>query len=180
MSGHHARPRSVLVRSAPAAEPSTAHGARHGRRERFTRRLRRRIFAYRDIEFLCTHIPGEPGTGTGANPGQECLLLVHIRKVVGQIHYRLCTTCGRGLITGVDIDAEFLSSGLPNRALSHLYSRHSGVTWRSAPALRTTPGLLRRIRVSGRPVGAARRHDGALCSACPPPVRGQDRAPAHR
>ncbi|WP_240805653.1 hypothetical protein [Streptomyces sp. A1547] len=120
------------------------------------RRLRRRILAYRDIEFLSTRIPGDPG------PGQECLLLVHGRKVVGQIHYRLCTTCGEGVITGVDIDEHFLSSGLPTRALAHLRSRHPGTTWRSTLTLRTTRNLLRRMRIPITPADIACVHARAL------------------
>ncbi|MEU9804116.1 hypothetical protein [Streptomyces sp. NPDC051000] len=146
MSGDHARATSALFRAthtpAPEAPP---RAARHGRSEGFGRRLRRRILAYRDIEFLSTRIPGEPG------PGQECLLLVHVRKVVGQVHYQLCTTCAEGVITGVDIDAHFLTSGLPTRALSHLHSRHPGTTWRSTLTGRTTRDLLRRMRIPTTP-----------------------------
>ncbi|MFJ6797330.1 hypothetical protein [Streptomyces sp. NPDC091268] len=140
MSGDHARPTSGLFR--PPLDPETPpHEARHGRHAGFTQRLRRRIVAYRDIEFLSTRIPGEPG------PGPECLLLVHVRKVVGQVHYRLCTTCKEGVITGVDLDERFLTSGLGTRALSHLRSRHQGITWRSTLTLRATRDLLRRMRI---------------------------------
>ncbi len=140
MSGEHARPTSVLFRSAPETVPPS-HGTRHGRRGGLGKRLRRRILAYRGIEFLSTHIPGDTG------PGQECLLLVHVRKVVGQIHYRICATCGEGVITGIDIDERFLSSGLGTRALSHLRSRHPGTAWTSTLSLRTTRDLLRRMLI---------------------------------
>lgn len=148
MSGDHARPTTGgLFRSAPAPGPARgpapeacpAHAAT--RRRAFGRRLRRRILAYRGIEFLTSHIPGEPG------PGEECLLLVHTRKVVGQVHYRLCDVCAEGVITGVDIDAPFRSTGLGTRALSHLRSRHPGIAWRSTLTLRTTRDLLRRMRI---------------------------------
>ncbi|MGW7459948.1 hypothetical protein [Streptomyces sp. NPDC054797] len=157
MSGDHARPTSALFRAAPApAHEAPPRAARHGRREGFARRLRRRILAYRDIEFLSTRIPGESG------PGQECLLLVHVRKVVGQVHYRLCTSCAEGVITGVDIDAHFLASGLPHRALSHLRSRHPGITWRSTLTGRTTRDLLRRMRIPTTCAGSACVHAPAV------------------
>ncbi|MEU9235536.1 hypothetical protein [Streptomyces subrutilus] len=140
MSGEHARPTSVLFRSAPETAPPP-HRTRHGRRGGLGKRLRRRFLAYRDIEFLSTHVPGDTG------PGQECLLLVHVRKVVGQVHYRICTACGEGVITGIDIDKLFLSSGLGTRALSHLQSRHPGTAWTSTLSLRTTRDLLRRMRI---------------------------------
>ncbi|WP_234321311.1 hypothetical protein [Streptomyces katrae] len=140
MSEDHARSTSTLFRSAPHPD-APPHAARHRRREGLGRRLRRKIRAYRDIEFLSTRIPGDP------SPGQECLLLVHVRKVVGQVHYQICTACGNGVITGVDIDEYFLSSGLGNRALAHLRSRHPGISWRSTLTLRTTRDLLRRMRI---------------------------------
>ncbi|MFD3514802.1 hypothetical protein [Streptomyces sp. NPDC058657] len=170
MSGAHARPTSVLFPSAPAAahgaplRGARLRGARHGRREGLGRRLRRRILTYRDIEFRSARIPSAPGPSPSPSPSpsQECLLLVHVRKVVGQIHYRLCTTCEEGVITGVAIDEHFLASGLSTRALSHLRSRHPGITWRSTLTLRTTRDLLRRMRIPTAPVGAACVHARAV------------------
>ncbi|MFI5806820.1 hypothetical protein [Streptomyces sp. NPDC051561] len=103
--------------------------------------MRRRLLAYRAIEFLPTHLPDGPG------PGEECLLLVHIRKVVGQVQYRICTDCTQGVITAVVIDEHFHSTGLGTRALSHLRSRHPELTWRSTLHQRTTRDLLRRMRI---------------------------------
>ncbi|MFD9357297.1 hypothetical protein [Streptomyces sp. NPDC060031] len=143
MSGFHARP--AVVRSAPETAASP-HAARHGRRGGFVKRLRLRILAYRDIEFLSSHIPGITD-GAGAGPQEECLLLVRVRKVVGQVHYQTCADCGEGVITGVDIDEPFHSSGLDTRALSHLRSRHPDITWRSTLTRRTTRGVLRRMRI---------------------------------
>ncbi|MEU9256706.1 N-acetyltransferase [Streptomyces sp. NPDC048270] len=80
--------------------------------------------------------------------------MVHVRKVVGQIHYRTCTTCGEGVITGIHIDHRLLPTGIGTRALSHLHSRHPGITWRSTLTLRTTPDLLRRMRIPVGTVGA--------------------------
>ncbi|MEU8473197.1 hypothetical protein AB0F30_35920, partial [Streptomyces sp. NPDC029006] len=85
MHGLHARPTSSsLIGQAPAAEtsPPGHNDAKHSRRGRRTGRLRRRVLAYRAIDFLSTHIPNGPG------PGDECLLLVHTRQVVGQVRYR--------------------------------------------------------------------------------------------
>ncbi|MEU0137180.1 hypothetical protein ABZ172_24605 [Streptomyces sp. NPDC006296] len=140
MSGDHARHPGVPVRSAPAPRKTPVAG-RHRRRAGLARRLRLRILAYRDIEFLSAHVPEDAG------PGEECLLLVHVRKVVGQIHYRICTACGEGVIRDVDIDARLHSAGIGTRALSHLRSRHPGITWRSTVTLRATRDLLRRMRV---------------------------------
>ncbi|WP_234323832.1 GNAT family N-acetyltransferase [Streptomyces sp. NRRL F-2580] len=78
---------------------------------------------------------------------RECLLLVHIRKVVGQVHYRICPECAEGVITGVALEERFRDTGLGTRALSHLSSRHPGVSWRSTLNLRATRDLLRRMRV---------------------------------
>ncbi|WP_167161900.1 hypothetical protein [Streptomyces sp. MBT27] len=115
------------------------------------RRLRRRLFAYRDIEFLSTHVPGAPGPCSSgprsAAPGEERLLLVHIRRVVGEIHYRTCGQCAAGMITGIDIDEDLHRTGLDTRALSHLRSRHPGISWHSTRALRTRRDLLRRMRI---------------------------------
>ncbi|OKJ45937.1 hypothetical protein AMK27_40150 [Streptomyces sp. CB02009] len=90
---------------------------------------------------MSTHIPGLSG------PGDECLLLVHVRQVVGQVHYRICTDCAQGVITALTLDERFLGSGLGTRALSHLRSRHPGLAWRSTLSMRTTRDLLRRMRI---------------------------------
>ena len=156
MSGEHARPTSALFRSRSGREAEPIpQGARHRRRRGFVRRLRRKLFAYRDIEFLSTHLPGDPG------PGEERLLLVHIRRVVGQVHYRTCSACAEGVITGIDIDDDLHSAGLGTRALSHLRSRHPGITWRSTQTLRpTTRDLLRRTLIP--PTDFACTHAGVM------------------
>lgn len=147
MPGEHARPTSTLFRSAPAPHAALpTPGGRHSRRETFAARLRRKLRAYREIEFLSSGGPGNPGTG------EECLLLVHVRKVVGEIHYRICSTCAESVITSLDIEEHFRAAGLGIRALCHLRSRHPGTTWRSTPRLRGTSDLLRRMRI---PVASA-------------------------
>ncbi len=147
MHGLHARPTSSsLIGQASTAEtsPPGNDGAKHSRRGRRTGRLRRRVLAYRAIDFVSTHIPDDPGA---SGPGDECLLLVHTRQVVGQVRYRVCTDCAQGVITAVVIDERFHSTGLGTRALSHLRSRHPGLTWRSTLSKRTTRDLLRRMRI---------------------------------
>ncbi|MDH6521707.1 hypothetical protein M2163_001302 [Streptomyces sp. SAI-135] len=143
MHGQHARPASssLFGQSTVGTAPPGHEGAKHSRRGRRTGRLRRRVLAYRAIDFLSTHIPDTPG------PGDECLLLVHTRQVVGQVRYRICTDCARAVINTVAIDERFHSTGLGTRALSHLRSRHPGLTWRSTLRKRTTRDLLRRMRI---------------------------------
>ncbi|WP_432148580.1 hypothetical protein [Streptomyces sp. bgisy029] len=104
-------------------------------------RLRRRLLVYRSIEFLSSRVSG------GTRPDEECLLLVHIRKVVGQVRYQLCDRCDQGVITDVTLEERFRSTGLGTRALSHLRSRHPGVRWRSTSNLRATRNLLRRMSI---------------------------------
>ncbi|MGW2787957.1 hypothetical protein ACWC3X_43465 [Streptomyces populi] len=145
MHGQHARPPTSSRVLGPARTAQTSppchSSAKHARRNRLTGRLRRRLLAYRAIDFLSTHIPDTSG------PGEECLLLIHIRQVVGQVHYRLCTDCAQGVITAVVIDERFHSTGLGTRALSHLRSRHPGLAWRSTLRKRTTRDLLSRMRI---------------------------------
>ncbi|GAA2621336.1 MULTISPECIES: hypothetical protein [Streptomyces] len=117
------------------------HRAKRSGWTNFTGRLRRRLLAYREVEFLSTRIPGDPGAG------EECLLLVHVRTIVGRVHYRMCPDCARAVITGIVIEERFLAAGLGTRALSHLRSRHPGITWGSTLSLRATRDLLRRMRI---------------------------------
>ncbi|MFF3674608.1 hypothetical protein ACFYYS_11540 [Streptomyces sp. NPDC002120] len=143
MHGQHARPTGKLFGPTPAAQaPPPGHGgAGHSRRRRISGRFHRRILAYRAVEFLSAHIPEASG------PGEECLLLVHVRQVVGQVHYRICRDCARGVITAVIIDQRFRNAGLGTRALSHLRSRHPRTAWRSTATRRTARDLLRLMRI---------------------------------
>ncbi|WP_254401558.1 N-acetyltransferase [Streptomyces sp. AC555_RSS877] len=79
--------------------------------------------------------------------GEECLLLVHIRKVVGRVTYRACEECAKGVITGVVLDEPFRDCGLGTRALSHLRSQYPGVTWSTTLDKRLTRDLLHRMRI---------------------------------
>ncbi|MER5963510.1 hypothetical protein [Streptomyces sp. NPDC002057] len=172
MHGQHARPASTLFGSAPSTRASLPGrtGPKHSRRGRSTGRFRRRILAYRAIEFLSTHLPDLSG------PGEECLLLIHIRQVVGEVHYRICSGCSQGVITAVVIDERFHSSGLGTRALLHLRSRHPGIAWSSVLNMRTTRDLLRRMRITAiAPASPTNQqgttpppHDGHPCTAALP------------
>ncbi|GGR76477.1 hypothetical protein GCM10010269_14580 [Streptomyces humidus] len=145
---------------------SGSQGRREGRHRRTTRRAgrwHRRLLAYRDVELLPSPAP--------AGAGEECLLLVHIRKVVGRVTYRACDECAEGVITDVVLDEPFRDCGLGTRALSHLRSRHPGVAWRTTLETRLTRGLLRRMRVPRAPVEGN-------CSHMRPASAGSDSAPA--
>lgn len=113
-------------------------------------RWHRRLLAYRDVELLpSTSLEGE---------GEECLLLVHIRKVVGRVTYRACDECAEGVITDVVLDEPFRDCGLGTRALSHLRSRHPDVTWRTTLDTRLTRDLLHRMRIPRAVVGGDCSH----------------------
>ncbi|MFE9847024.1 hypothetical protein [Streptomyces goshikiensis] len=141
MHGHHARPTSTLFRTPESRVAPPAGVGRHAGGGGILRRLRRRILAYRHVELLSSRIPGDTGTG------DEVLLLVHARKVVGEVHYRMCLTCAEAVIAAVDIDQRFLGTGLDTRALSYLRALHPGLTWHSTLNLRRSRDLLRRSRV---------------------------------
>ncbi|MGX5187791.1 hypothetical protein ACWKT5_34860 [Streptomyces avermitilis] len=156
MPALHARPTSNAFNPAPAGEtPVVGLGSgRHRRKARITGRLRLRMIAYRDVEFLSSRTPGDTGGG------EEYLLLVHVRKVVGRVDYRICTACAEAVVTGVVIEERFHDTGLGARALAHLRFRHPGMAWRSALGLPTTRDFKRRMRLP------AKGEDG-LCSHVP-------------
>lgn len=76
-----------------------------------------------------------------------CLLLVHVRKVVGRVTYRTCDLCAEGVVTGVVLDEPFRGCGLGTRALSHLRAQYPDLTWRTTLDNRFTRDLLRRMRI---------------------------------
>lgn len=131
-------------------------GASHGRAGRHRRagrrggRWHRRLLAYRGVELLPSSAP-EDAEG-------KCLLLVHIRKVVGRVSYRACDECAEGVITEVVLDEPFRDCGLGTRALSHLRSQYPGVTWRTTLENRLTRDLLRRMRIPKAAVGGNCTH----------------------
>ncbi|MFE8941778.1 MULTISPECIES: hypothetical protein [unclassified Streptomyces] len=154
MHGHHARPSSSTLFGSSSAPSSDRTAGRHSRPGRIATRLRRRFLVYGAVEFLSTHVPDDPG------PGEECLLLVHTRQVVGEVHYRMCARCARGVITDVTLDERFHGSGLGTRALSHLRARHPGTAWHSTLTLRATRDLLRRMRIPTTDPGPLCAHAG--------------------
>ncbi|MFF1544409.1 GNAT family N-acetyltransferase [Streptomyces sp. NPDC058291] len=154
MSNAHGRP------AHDGATQRRAEG-RHRRRGRRGGRWHRRLLAYRDVELLPSPAP------EGAD--EECLLLVHIRKVVGRVTYRACDECAEGVILDVVLDEPFRDCGLGTRALSHLRSRHPGLIWHTTVETRLTRGLLRRMRISN---AAAARNCTHMPAAFAAPVAG--------
>ncbi|MFF3203985.1 hypothetical protein [Streptomyces sp. NPDC002962] len=134
MSDAHGRP------GTREGAPTRRAEGRHRRTGRRGGRWHRRLLAYRDVELL-------PSSSLDGGAGEECLLLVHIRKVVGRVAYRACDECAEGVITEVVLDEPFRDCGLGTRALSHLRSRHPDVTWRTTLDTRLTRALLRRMRI---------------------------------
>ncbi|MFE7778679.1 hypothetical protein ACFU5O_33310 [Streptomyces sp. NPDC057445] len=120
---------------------------RHRRSGRLRGRRHRRLLAYREVEFMQSVAP--------EGNGGQCLLLVHIRRVVGQVRYQVCGQCAEGVITGVVIGEPFHDSGLGTRALSHLRARYPAITWRSTLEQRLTRDLLRRMRIRAARAGEA-------------------------
>ncbi len=93
MHGRHGRPTSTLFGPSPPVQTPPAE-QRGARHSRRGNIIGRLRRAYRAIEFP-----------------------------VGQVHYRTCSDCAQGVITALVIDEHFGSTGLGNRAPSHLRSR---------------------------------------------------------
>ncbi|MGV9944216.1 hypothetical protein [Streptomyces sp. NPDC003401] len=119
--------------------PRRRAGARHRRSGRRWGRWHRRLLAYRSVELLVSPAP--------ETVDEQCLLLVHIRKVIGRVTYRSCDECAQGVITHMALDESFRDSGLDTRALLHLKSQYPDVTWGTTLDKRVTRGLLRRMRI---------------------------------
>lgn len=128
--------------------PSVSAPGRHRRTGRRRGRWHRRVLAYRNVELMPSASPDTVGA--------ECLLLVHVRRVIGLVTYRACDECAEGVITDVVLDEPFRDCGLGTRALSHLRSLHPDVTWRTTLDARLTRALLRRMRIP--------RSTGGRCS----------------
>ncbi|WP_336323019.1 hypothetical protein [Streptomyces lavendofoliae] len=137
----------------PVASPPPAHlarrrpdpvrrRARHRRPSRPGNRWHRLVVAYRDIDFLAGPNPPDDDGG-----GVQDLLLVHVRKVVGRVTYRICAACATGTITAVEVDDPLVNSGLPTRAVAHLRSRYPDLAWTTTLQRRLTRDLFRRMRV---------------------------------
>ncbi|MGW1817511.1 hypothetical protein ACWCQM_28580 [Streptomyces sp. NPDC002125] len=137
--------------SAAGAVKTPAHHGREGRHRLPGHRRgawHRRVLAYRKVELV---------QSAGRSADDRCLLLVLVRKVVGQVEFRLCASCSEGVITEVSIENRFHGSGLGTRALSHLRARYPGVVWRTTLDRRVTRDLMRRMRV-------LRQAEGSRCS----------------
>jgi hypothetical protein len=145
----------------PVREDSVQRRAkgRHRRPGRRGGRWHRRLLAYRGVELL----PSSALEGAG----EECLLLVHIRKVIGRVTYHACDECAEGVITDVVLDEPFRDCGLGTRALCHLRSQYPGVTWRTTLETRLTRDLLHRMRIP-------KTAEGGTC----PHLRSTAEAPA--
>ncbi|WP_190329513.1 hypothetical protein [Streptomyces venezuelae] len=122
-----------LARVLPGQGP-----ARHTRARRRRGRLHRRLLAHRDVRIV--HSPG-PAART------DTLLLVHTRRVVGQLTYEVCEQCASGVITEVYVASPLQDSGLGTRAISHLRACYPGVAWRSRLTKRMTRDLAHRVRL---------------------------------
>ncbi|MFG3118006.1 N-acetyltransferase [Streptomyces sp. NPDC048197] len=77
----------------------------------------------------------------------QSLLLVYIRRVVGEVTYEVCELCASGLITQVRVASPLQDSGLGTRAVAHLRARYPDVTWRSCLTQRMTRDLAHRMRL---------------------------------
>ncbi|MFJ4839667.1 hypothetical protein [Streptomyces sp. NPDC088746] len=147
-------PHRAPLRGPDDVEHPTHHGG--GGRHRLRRHRKgdwhRRMLAYSEVELV-------QSTGWGAGDTQ-CLLLVHVRKVVGHVDFRLCASCAEAVITEVLIEKQFHRSGLGTRALSHLRARYPGVVWRTTLDRRGTRDLMRRMRVPRQAEGSRCSHTG--------------------
>lgn len=152
MPGHSDAMQGLRAFVTPTAAPSSARPAgpsretvrrraRHRRPSRPGSRWHRLVVAYRDIDLVSG--PRAPG----ADGGVQDLLLVHVRKVVGRVTFRVCPACATGTITAVEVDGSLVNTGLPTRALAHLRSRYPGLAWSTTLQRRLTRDLFRRMRV---------------------------------
>ncbi|MFD6432577.1 hypothetical protein [Streptomyces venezuelae] len=123
--------------------------ARHARSHRRRGRLRRRLLAYRHIEIL--HSPALEARA-------DSLLLVHSRRIVGHLTYRMCKRCASGVIVEIHVDAALQDSGLGTRAVSHLRTCYPDVKWRSCLAQRMTRDLAHRMRLPQSQTGQPCSH----------------------
>lgn len=158
MQGSYAQAKTGTPHGAPLRGPDDVeHPAHHGAggRHRLLGHRKgdwhRRMLAYSEVQLV------QSPWRDDANDTQ-CLLLVHVRKVVGHVDFRLCASCAEAVITDVLIEKQFLRSGLGTRALSHLRARYPGVVWRTTLDRRGTRDLMRRMRVPRQAEGIRCAH----------------------
>ncbi|MGW1992718.1 hypothetical protein [Embleya sp. NPDC001921] len=125
------------------AAATTRPTGRHRRARRRKGRLHRRLLAYREVDLVHSADP--------ARDGGACLLLVHRRRIVGCVTYRVCPLCALGVITEVRVREPFRDTGLGTRALSHLQATHPGTTWHNTDPARLIADLMRRMRIPSTP-----------------------------
>ncbi|MFI7388122.1 hypothetical protein [Streptomyces sp. NPDC049813] len=119
--------------------------SRHARARRRRGRLHRRLLAYREVQIV--HAPAPLA-------GADSLLLVHTRRIVGQLTYELCEQCASGVITELQVTSPLQDSGLGTRAVAHLRACYPDIAWRSGLTQRMTRDLSRRMGL--RRTGAGR------------------------
>ncbi|MFG2494975.1 hypothetical protein ACGFSD_28545 [Streptomyces caniferus] len=93
-----------------------------------------------------------------ASEQAQSLLLVYIRRVVGEVTYEVCEHCASGVITQVHVAAPLQDSGLGTRAVSHLRACYPDVSWRSCLAQRMTRDLAHRMRLPNVRAGQSCPH----------------------
>lgn len=126
------------------------------RRPRHTRpghrrgKLHRRVLAYRDVVIFHSPAP--------TSERAQSLLLVYIRRVVGEVTYEVCKHCASGVITQVHVATPLQDSGLGTRAVAHLRACYPEVTWRSCLAQRMTRDLAHRMRLPDAGAGLSCPH----------------------
>ncbi|WP_405637948.1 hypothetical protein OG543_25995 [Streptomyces sp. NBC_01178] len=126
--------------------PGPARRRRPGALRRRWARTRRRARTLAALEWASC--PPRDGAD------EHRLLLVHHRKVVGEVSYRLCTRCPAGQWTTTRLATPLPERPVARRVLSHLRFRHPDRTW-LPPTSPPRAGRGRRARSFGRP---------ALCS----------------
>lgn len=123
---------------------------RHIRPRRRRGKLHRRVLAYRDVEIF--HSPA------ATSEWAQSLLLVYIRRVVGEVTYEVCEICANGVITQVHVATPLQDSGLGTRAVAHLRACYPDVTWRSCLTQRMTRDLAHRMRLPNNRSGLSCPH----------------------
>ncbi|MFK0261394.1 hypothetical protein ACIQU1_08685 [Streptomyces angustmyceticus] len=132
----------------PGALLRGIHSRRRPRHTRLGRRrgkLHRRLLAYRDVVIFHSPAP--------ASEQAQSLLLVYVRRVVGEVTYEVCDHCASGVITQVHVSTPLQDSGLGTRAVSHLRACYPDITWRCSLPQRMTRDLAHRMRLPNNRAG---------------------------
>ncbi|MFI5520075.1 hypothetical protein [Streptomyces platensis] len=108
------------------------------------------MFAYRDVEIFHSPAP--------TSEWAQSLLLVYIRRVVGEVTYEVCELCASGVITQVQVATPLQDSGLGTRAVAHLRACYPDISWRSCLTQRMTRDLAHRMRLPNDRAGLSCPH----------------------